>query len=214
MKPIIGLIPRPSVNATQRDMFSVYKEIKDLVWNRGGIPIALIPPHTKKLTQEEKESIQKAIDLCDGILAGGGDDIYDYDLEMIEYAYHKNIPVLGICLGMQTMAVMKDGVLKPIGNDNHQKKGIQYAHSVFIQQNSKLYEIMQTKEILVNSRHREHITQTDLCVNAISQDGSIEGIEDSKKNFFLGVQWHPEDMVAYDIKEKAFVDAFIEACKR
>lgn len=214
MKPIIGLIPRPSINQTQRNMFSVYQEIKDAVWKEGGIPIALIPPHQDTLQKEEIEAIQKAIDLCDGILAGGGDNFYDYDRQIIQYAYDKNIPVLGICLGMQTMATMEQGKLSPIGNDKHQKKGLTYAHPVSIEDHTQLREIIKEPNILVNSRHQEHVEYTHLKVNAISKDHIIEGVEDTHKDFFIGVQWHPEDMFEYDIKEKALIDAFIEACKR
>ncbi|MDD3341064.1 MAG: gamma-glutamyl-gamma-aminobutyrate hydrolase family protein [Bacilli bacterium] len=214
MKPIIGLVPRPTINATGRDMFSAYKEIVYLVWNAGGIPIILVPPHIEKLTEKEELDIQKQIDLCDGVIAGGGDDYYDYDLKMIAYAHKKDIPVLGICLGMQTMAMLENGTLEKIGNDSHQKKGIDYAHSVSIKENTKLYDIFKEKEILVNSRHKEIVTSTSLQVNATSKEGFIEGIEDPTKTFFIGVQWHPEDMVAYDIKEKALIETFIEACKR
>ena len=65
---------------------------------------------------------------------------------------------------------------------------------------------------MVNSAHHQAIKNpgNGLIVNALSEDGIIEGIEDPTKNFCIGVQWHPEFFIqGADIK---LLKAFINAC--
>ena len=67
---------------------------------------------------------------------------------------------------------------------------------------------------MVNSRHNEHIDSVDnFVVSAISEDGIIEAIEDKNKNFVLGIQWHPESMLDYDIYACDIYKYFINKCK-
>ena len=65
-------------------------------------------------------------------------------------------------------------------------------HDIIIYKNTFLYEIIETDVISVNSRHNTVITLTDLSVSARSFDGVIEAVEDAKKRFFIGLEWHPE----------------------
>lgn len=79
-----------------------------------------------------------------------------------------------------------------------------------IKENSKLYEILSSEKIKVNSRHRKCIKETKLDCVAYSEDGIIEALEDKKKRFFIGVQWHPECLINDEFSKKLF-DAFIES---
>lgn len=65
-------------------------------------------------------------------------------------------------------------------------------HPIIIKEKTILREIVHHECILVNSRHKTAISNTDLVVSAISQDGVMEAVEDAQKRFFLGVEWHPE----------------------
>ena len=129
------------------------------------------------------------VDLCDGIVLTGGDHYLENDFLLVNYLYQHDIPTLGICLGMQVMA-LSFGTGCDINILNHNKKN-NGTHSI----NTLLYKIIRRNCITVNSRHKTAITSTDLCVSARSKDHVIEAVEDAKKRFFLGVEWHPESLI-------------------
>ena len=197
MKPIIGIITRKSISDEGHNTNIVYNDIVKCIENNGGIGIGII------LNKNYKE----LINLCDGIIFQGGDDFEEYDLDTLKYIYDIDKPVLGICLGMQLMGVLFNG--KMIDINNHKKK-LSYAHSVTINRNSVLYNIFKTNNIKVNSRHKSVIKNTKLKVVGISNDGYIEAIEDSSKKFFIGVQWHPENMINYDNAQNNLFKYFIK----
>ena len=179
----------------------VYDNIINSIISNGGVPVGI------KLTNNYKE----LINFCDGIIFQGGDDFEEYDIECLKYIYDINKPVLGICLGMQLMGTLFDGKLIDISN--HKKKML-YSHSVIINKNSKLYNIFKSNNIKVNSRHKSIIKNTKLKVVGVSNDGYIEAIESTNKNFFIGVQWHPESMITYDDKQNNLFKYFIKCCKK
>ena len=179
----------------------VYDNFINSIITNGGIPIGI------KLTKNYKE----LINFCDGIIFQGGDDFEEYDVDCLKYVYDINKPVLGICLGMQLMGTLFEGKLIDI---NNHKKRLLYAHSVTINKSSTLYNIFKTNTLKVNSRHKSVLKNTKLKIVAISNDGYIEGVEDSNKKFFMGVQWHPESMIDYDKKQNNLFKYFINCCKR
>ena len=195
---IIGIVTRSSKSDSNLDIDIVYNDIVNSIKKNSAIPIGII-------LEEDYKSI---IDICDGIIFQGGDEFEEYDFKALKYAYDKDIPVLGICLGMQLMGVLFDGNLI---NINNHKKNLDYAHSVRIKKNSKLYNIFNKEELKVNSRHNSSLKNTKLEVVALSQDGYIEAIEDSNKKFFIGVQWHPESMT-YDESEQKIFKEFVNSC--
>lgn len=223
MKPIIGIVARPNTSNTPRSIFYINKEINDAIIRNGGTSIVILPPvleeligknidNTLQLTEEQFEEIKRIIDMCDGIICPGGNDFYDYDLRIIEYCHKINKPLLGICLGMQTMSCLFNGKMKDFNNLNH-KSEEKYVHKVKIDKNSKLYNILKKEYVEVNSRHKSYIGNTNLDVSGISDDNIIEAVEDKNKKFFIGVQWHPESMIEYDINENNIFSNFINSCR-
>ena len=200
MKPIIGIIARPYYSEENNMMFGAYKDIINSVFCSGGIPICISP--TEKYLFE-------TISLCDGLIFQGGDNFMEYEKLSLNYAYKNDIPILGICLGMQLMGVMFDAEEYDVFNHKDKNK----LHKVIIDKNSKLYSILKKEEVLVNSRHKSAIKNLKLSVVGVSQDGVIEAIEDKNKKFFIGVQWHPENMVVYDITSQKLFKSFINICK-
>lgn len=209
MKPIIGVLLRPEISPGCYNVMCVYEKLSTSIIKNGGIPIGIYPPtiesyygkdytNTKCLKPTEINDLIQIINMCDGIICQGGDDYYDYEIQAIKYAHSKNIPLLGICLGMQAMAIAFNGEVKEIGNSSHHKKGVAYVHSVNINENSNLFKIVNKVQIQVNSRHKWCVVKTDLDVVGITDNNIIEAIEDKTKDFFIGVQWHPETMSEYD----------------
>ena len=178
----IGMIGRRNA-----DKITFNKEIVDVIKKYGFTPLGIIVDFEK---ENEFIKVKPLIDLCSGVILQGGSDYYDIDIEITKYLYQKDIPTLGICLGMQTMAMTFNGNMGDI--DNHKSDKL-YVHEINIDKKSKLYNIIKKDEIMVNSRHKSYIVSTDLKVSG--KANIIEAIEDSNKKFFIGVQWHPETLM-------------------
>lgn len=210
MRPIILILGRPLVSETKRNLYGTYQEVSEVITRLGCSVIQLCPPTLESLTEEEEESLLQILSLCDGVLLQGGSDFYEYDLYIARKAYEQNIPTLGICLGMQTMACAFQGMLDQI--QNHQSLN-EYVHPVRINKESQLYQIIGHDQIMVNSRHQEVVTKTNLSVVARSESGSIEAVEDPSKRFYIGVQWHPETIYKTDIYAQRLFQEFLIACQ-
>ena len=180
----IGIIGRKN-----DDKITFNKEIIDVINKYNFIPLGIIVDF-KNDSNNEFKKIKPLIDLCSGIILQGGSDYYDIDIIITKYLHKNNIPTLGICLGMQTMAMAFNGIMSDI--IDHKSNNL-YVHEININKNSKLYKIIKKNKITVNSRHQSYIVSTDLSIS--SKANIIESIEDSNKNFFIGVQWHPETLM-------------------
>lgn len=144
----------------------------------------------------------------------------NFELLAAEIMLKQNKPVLGICGGEQLINVLYKGSLiqhipDEIKNSiEHEQKNPrnEAGHSVTIQENTKLYSIISKQNIMVNSAHHQAIKVPGkgLIVNALSNDGVIEGIEDPTKIFCIGVQWHPEFFIQGS--DNKLLKAFINAC--
>lgn len=232
-KPIIGIVGRPDITKDEDLIISVGENYRKAVIKKGGLPLLILPPQDIKyeefrprdairLTDEEKKDLIIMINMCDGIIMPGGHKWYEYDEFICNYAIDHNIPLLGICMGMQLMGKIDNIKSNLIGdttfkNDtslNHDQKEQQYVHKVNIDKNSFLGKIIQKDMIEVNSRHNYHIKNANLFkVVAYSEDGLIEAIELPSNNFALGIQWHPEKMIEYDENADKIFDEFIKKTK-
>ena len=105
------------------------------------------------------------------------------------------------------MAVACNGKLgKNILNHKIDRK---YVHNVKIIKNTKLYSILNSDSINVNSRHNDYVKYTNLNVSGMSSDGIIEAIEEPKHKFFIGIQWHPESL--QDLNSIKILKAYLES---
>lgn len=173
------------------------------------VQVRCIPVSFETSIWNEFERVVEEIKLCDGIILPGGQDYYEIHLKIAEYLYNKNIPTLGICLGMQIMAVAFEGDLKRLECTKHQSQE-EYVHPIQIHTKSKLFELLNSSNIMVNSRHSDAVSTTDLSISAIADDHTIEAVEDASKTFYVGVQWHPESLIE-DVYSKKIFDAFISS---
>ena len=183
----------------------------------GGTPV-VIPPH------KDKESILALLDTLDGLVLSGGGDINplllgeeplpqlhsvcperdETELFLAREAFHRQIPTLGICRGIQVMAAVLGGkVYQDIyvqgegAKLKHSQDMPRYtaSHTVNIKEGSTLQSIVGNKQTLaVNSFHHQAVSDPGqhLKVSAQSPDGIIEAVESNEDKALLGVQWHPE----------------------
>jgi putative glutamine amidotransferase len=145
----------------------------------------------------------------------------EFELAVCRGALKSDKPVLGICGGEQLMNVALGGTL--IQHIPDEVKGAlaheqpnprtQPGHSVKIPKDTLLHRITGALALEVNSAHHQAVKQVapGLVVDAVAPDGVIEGIEDPKRRFCLGVQWHPEYLLSEG--DKRIFSAFIAASR-
>ena len=204
----VGLILRDNLSINSASILSIRMDLLKYL-RKYDIQVVCIPVLFHNNVQNEFKKVLGLIKECDGIILPGGDNYHEIDLKIAKYLYEQDIPTLGICLGMQILSLTFNGKIEPIGNDTHYKK-TGYVHQITIKEKSRLEKILNEKTILVNSRHKEKITKTDLNIVAVSHDQIIEAVEDKNKKFFIGVEWHPESLEE-DSNSKKLFDAFIDS---
>lgn len=206
----IGIVLRDDYNISKKSVKVLNNEIVAYL-NYDDISLIGIVVDFNNDSKKEFDKIKNILDLCDGIVMQGGDDVLDIDKEIVKYIYEKDIPILGICLGMQTMALTFNGNL--ISNRLwHHKKDNTYVHYVNIDKKSKFYSIIKQERFLVNSRHKDYIEKTSLDIVGVSDDNIIEVVEAKNKKFFIGAQWHPES-IKDDLVSKLLIEEFIKTIK-
>lgn len=184
-----------------------------------------------KLSGETDEKIEH----CDGVILSGGVDIHpryydqsihypnapekgfqthrdDFEFDVLKKSLKLNIPVLGICRGLQLINVFFEGTLvQDLGNKNstHQAHERDSKHNVKVEGGTVLHDIAKVNSGTVNSAHHQAIDKLgkDLVVNSYSEDGVIEGVEWKNKDsrsFMLALQWHPERMDISGLNDSPF----------
>ena len=168
-----------------------------------------INPGSDKINKEKLDHI---LNICDAFIIPGGTYAYQLDEYIIKHAIKNDKPLLAICLGFQTLCSMfsknrtQFDMTEKKKDNTHANKPNIYSHKVLIQDNTKLKEIINESIIPVNSVHHDIVAFPfhTLKINAISEDGIIEGVEYPNKKFIIGLQWHPEylkDKYSDKIKE-------------
>ncbi len=230
MKPVIGIPLRYEYMNDKRPILYLSERLRRTLQKAGADIYMLVPVQDinymdtsskdfPNLTLKEKEQIDANISKCDGILFPGGYKFTPYDRYLLEEAIKKEIPILGICLGMQMMSCYKidNFKLEDVNTKiNHkQENDLELTHKVKIAKDSLLYKIVEKEELIVNSFHKKRACNNKYYKTvAKSEDGVIEAIEYPSKVFNLGVQWHPEISYEFDEDSKKIIDYFIKEAKK
>lgn len=163
---------------------------------------------------DSNEDILEKLKEVDAILLPGGDVVGPKDFFLIDYAISNKLRLLGICQGMQSMAVWKTGRdLVGIGDEEHNYEEDDFHHFVKLKEGSLLKKIYKADRIRVNSFHNYTVyDEGNFDVVGVSDDGLIEAIESSDGTFQIGVQWHPERLLVFenDIYSEKLFRAFLE----
>ncbi len=208
-RPVVGITTNyEGIDATVRSAY--YRQIL----RAGGTPL-LIPPVA------DISTILSTLDTVDAVLLTGGGDFNPLwngdepmpglhninrerdlpELLLTRFAYDRQMPLLGICRGIQTLAIALDGhVVQDMPHTEQLLKHSQDAdreeptHSVSIFPQTTLHSIYNADRIYVNSFHHQAIDVpgSRLRTSAKAPDGTVEAIESSEHKAVLGVQWHPE----------------------
>ena len=186
------------------------------VLKAGGTPF-ILPPF------EETDALIQALESIDGLLLTGGADINplylneepikelhginprrDYqELMLTKLAADRQIPILGICRGIQTLMAALGGILYQDIHSQMEGTRIKHdqdldrsyaSHTVTIEKGTLLHRLFQTDTLAVNSFHHQAVkgVAPGFQICAYSSDGVIEAVESTAYKSVLGVQWHPE----------------------
>ncbi len=225
--PLIGLTldTAPPVGLTKVPRFVIRQNYCDAVAQTGGVPICL--PHQERAVESYAEKLDALI------VTGGAFDIDPkrfgdnrqhetiilkeertaFESAITEAMLQRNKPVLGICGGLQLLNVILGGTLiqhiedEIEGHILHEQPNPRNepGHRVRIATGSLLHRLIGQDEIDVNSAHHQAVKKAgkNVTINALAEDGIVEGIESPAYRFCLGVQWHPEFLIS-DADRKIF----------
>ena len=232
-QPVIGLTldHEPPGGWSKFPWYAIRENYCNAVRHAGGLPILL--PHDPDAASDYVKRIDGLI------VTGGGFDVDPalfgaptrhptvttkdrrtaFELAATRIALSREKPVLGICGGQQLLNVALGGTLIQHIPDEipgalpHRQPNPrdEPGHAVRVIPGTVLHRITGAERLAVNSAHHQAVKEAGpgLVIDAVAEDGVVEGIEDPRHRFCVGVQWHPE----FEINEadRRIFRAFIEA---
>ncbi len=234
-RPLIGvtLDAEPAGGWSRYPWYALRANYTDAIAAAGGLPVAL--PHDAALTTEVLDRLDGlvvtggAFDVDPALYGGGAmhptvtlkQRRTQAELALVQGALARDMPVLGICGGQQLLAVALGGTLIQHIPDTvadaleHEQPNPrdQPGHTVAITPGSLLHQVVGSDTMAVNSAHHQAVASAGphATVNAVAPDGVIEGVEDARYRFCLGVQWHPEFLI--DPGDDRIFAAFVAATR-
>ncbi len=236
MRPLIGIPCRPLIRAeTGRPIYANNRAYVHAVETSGGLPI-LIP------MINDVNILTALLSRLDGLLLSGGIDVHpshygeevhpltqEFDIELDEFeitlaswAIQQDIPVLGVCRGMQLINVVLGGTLyqdidnqypNSIPHSNRHLPHTHLAHHIIVEPGSRMEKILGAGEVWVNSLHHQAIKDPGKGVRITGRapDGIAELLEVTGNRFVMAVQSHPEEIYAIQPAFKRLFSAFTRA---
>jgi putative glutamine amidotransferase len=236
-QPVIGLTldsEPPGGYSKTHHWYALRENYCGAVARAGGLPILL--PHEP----EQAEAYLDLVDGL--VVTGGAFDVDPklfgaqsrhatvttkdrrtaFELAITRGSLQRDLPVLGICGGQQLLNVALGGTLiqhipdEVPGALAHEQPNprTEPGHVVRVAEGTVLHRITGMRELPVNSAHHQAVKEAapGLVVDAVAPDGVVEGIEDPRRRFCLGVQWHPE--YALSAGDTRIFDALVAAARR
>lgn len=240
VRPRIGMTvnyigPEEAKCPSQSGSFYLNRTYVEAIQRAGGIPVPLL--------YLEDQDLDTLLDSLDGICLTGGKDIDPShfgetphpaaerispartraEIHLTQEAVRRDVPLLGICLGHQTVNVA-------LGGDMYQDLPSQWPgtlphknseadrgvklHEIKVTPGTKLREILGADRLEVNSVHHQAVRRIadSLVVSAEALDGVVEGLERPGSSFLVCIQWHPEDLSERQ-EQRRLLETFVEACR-
>ncbi|KAA0691284.1 gamma-glutamyl-gamma-aminobutyrate hydrolase family protein [Halopseudomonas laoshanensis] len=141
------------------------------------------------------------------------------ELAVIDDALARNLPLLGICRGAQLLNARRGGnlfqELKSHRKMTSNRWTILPLKTLNIEPSSRLWRLLMSDNCRINSLHNQAIDKVGegLIVSGRDLDGIVQAVEDPRKPFLLGVQWHPEFLLFYR-RQRLLFQALIQAVRR
>jgi putative glutamine amidotransferase len=232
-RPIIGITldSEPAGGWSKMPWYALRQNYCDAVARAGGLPVPL--PHEPELASEYLARLDGLL------ITGGAFDVDPslfgasarhatvktkdrrtaFEYAVTRGAIEADKPVLGICGGQQLMNVVLGGTLiqhipdevkDPLAHEQPNPR-TEAGHPVKIVAGTLLHRVVKALELPVNSAHHQAVKDVGkgIVINAVAPDGVIEGIEDPRRRFVIGVEWHPEYSISPG--DDRIFDAFIRA---
>jgi putative glutamine amidotransferase len=231
MRPLIGI----TTYAPEEVRFGVWTLPAALIpmsyvraLERAGGRALLVPP--------SEDGVEETLEALDGLLLSGGEDVspesYGADahpetrgvdpqrdraeLALLEGALARDMPVLAVCRGSQVLNVARGGDLvqhlpEVVGDEKHKHTpGVFADHQVTLDPASRVGSVLGERAPVKSHHHQGYGRLGDgLRETAWAEDGTIEGLEDPRKRFAVGVLWHPEEG-----EDAALFESLVEEARR
>ncbi|MDO5547082.1 MAG: gamma-glutamyl-gamma-aminobutyrate hydrolase family protein [Eubacteriales bacterium] len=232
-RPIVGVLPLFDEDRNSIWMLPGYL---DCLQEAGALPL-ILPQRM------DDHALGQALALCDGLLFTGGHDtnpaLYgepphpttvwnaardDLEQRLFVQAYERDVPMFGICRGIQFINAVMGGTLYQdlpsqwgSGIDHHMQPPYDRpCHRVTLTPQEPLAKLLGCESLGVNSYHHQAVKQmaAGLREMARSEDGLIEAVYAPERSFLWAIQWHPEFSHRTDPPARTIVRAFVSACEK
>lgn len=240
--PVIAIPCRQDTSCISREINSQYSTYIQSIIDAGGapflVPVEISKPQLQTLYQlvdgvlltgggdiDPTRYNQPIQDISTGIQIGRD----RVEFMLANWAIADKKPLLGICRGFQVLTVAAGGelyqdietMIPSAGRHDYLpiKGGFSrdyLSHGVTLDANSRLAKIVQSEKLRVNSLHHQALKNipAPYQVTGHADDGLPEVIDLPSHPFFVGVQWHPEELVGNDESSRRIFAAFVEACQK
>ncbi len=237
MRPLIGIPCHAAIRVeTGRPIYANNRAYVHAVEDAGGLPV-LIP------MLNELKLLDTLLARLDGLVLPGGIDVHpgryreavhplteeadlqldEFEMSLTSWALQEDLPILGLCRGMQVINVVLGGSLyqdisdqypKSLPHSNRDLPRTHLCHPIIVEPGSQMEKVLGTQEVLVNSLHHQAIKAPGkgVFISGKAEDGIAELLEVPDHRFVLAAQSHPEEIYTIVPAFARLFSAFVRAC--
>lgn len=231
-RPVIGISASRSEEKHQLMLTETYL---NAIWRAGGVPVVL------PVSITDESAVDGMLEHIDGVLLSGGIDVHPryfgeevlpgcgaidekrdaFELALTQKAIERGMPVLGVCRGLQVLAVALGTTLfQDIGSQlgipasahKQEPPFDDYKHAVRFKEGGLLERVTGTSLMLTNSMHHQSVKDAGekLVIEGITMDGIIEAVSMAGSETVFGVQFHPEYLERFSDPAARIFTYFVE----